>query len=416
MKLLTKYNRTIVGAGLVLILLSGLVFYFSIKYVQQDQIDSDLEIEEEEIQLYVKQYGRLPLMMAVKDQQINFVAQGSAYTQRTFEDLQLTEGDGQEEYRQLSFGITVGAVHYKVTVSKSLEETEQLLQAVFGITAILILLLLSMMFVVNRFILKKLWHPFYRSLEVVRSFGLNNREELQFPATGTTEFRDMIKTLQETTSQARHDYFVLKTFSENAAHEIQTPLAIMRSKLDLLIQDDQLTERQTDTLQIISGAIQRLSSLNSSLLLLGKIENRQFTFTEPINLKERLEEKLEAFRELLQMKGIQLELNLSNAVIPMNTLLADILLNNLLSNATRHSHEDALIKIILQPGLLTVANPGKIALDKSQVFNRFYKPFNTGEQNGLGLSIIQQICESSGINIYYEYNDGLHSFNLRWKD
>ena len=75
MKLLTKYNRTIVAAGLLLIVLSGHAFYFSIKYVQQEQIDSDLETEEEEeIQVYVKQYGRLPLMMAVEDQQVTFIS------------------------------------------------------------------------------------------------------------------------------------------------------------------------------------------------------------------------------------------------------------------------------------------------------------------------------------------------------
>jgi signal transduction histidine kinase len=414
MKLFARYTRSILGASIILFLLSGTAFYYSIRYVQQEQIDSDLEIEEEEIALYIKKYGGLPAMMPVKDQQVNFAEQQAFFSDRGFKEVEVETNGRTTAFRQLIFGATAAGKNYKVTVAKSLEETDHLVQAVFGITAIIILVALLLLFLLNRVILKKLWQPFYETLDVVKKFSVNKKEMLEFPATETKEFNDMIDTLNLSTQQASRDYLSLKTFSENASHEVQTPLAIMRSKLDLLIQDEALTERQGSTLQIISDAIQRLSNLNSSLLLLAKIENRQYDRLDEIDLQQKIEEKMEAFNELWQMKKIQVKTHILPARIRMNSLLADILLNNLLSNATVHNTIRGEIFLELHPGKLIVSNTGVAGLDEQQLFNRFYKPAHTGEQNGLGLSIIKQICDSSGIAISYSWQEGLHEFRLSW--
>jgi signal transduction histidine kinase len=157
----------------------------------------------------------------------------------------------------------------------------------------------------------------------------------------------MNQTLEKTTSQARREYSLLKEFTENASHEMQTPLAIIRSKLDLLIQDENLSEDQSKTMQSAYSAIEKLSRLNQSLLLLAKIENNQFAETTNIDLKQKIEEKLDAFHELWQNQNISVSSSLKDATVDLNSELTEILLNNLLSNATRHNFSNGSIRIIL---------------------------------------------------------------------
>jgi signal transduction histidine kinase len=224
----------------------------------------------------------------------------------------------------------------------------------------------------------------------------------------------MNSTLTEATTQARNEYIALKEFTENASHEMQTPLAVIQSKLDILIQDEDLTEKQSQTLQSTYKAIQKLSKLNQSLLLLAKIENRQYDKIESINLKSKLNEKTEEFKELWQSQNVALSIHLEDVFVDMNTELADILLNNLLSNATRHNYYGGKINIELNNSQLLISNTGKtICLDKGLLFTRFYKPNESNEYNGLGLSIIKQICEASGLAVNYYFTDQLHHFQIK---
>jgi signal transduction histidine kinase len=417
MKLFTKYSRSIIAVTISIFLVASIAFYFTLKYVQLQQMDSDLEIEEAEIQSYIHKFGHLPTMMRVEDQFIQFTPVSERYTQRHFQKIEVREKDGgDEDYRQLIFGVEAQGKWYKVTVSKSMEETDHLIKATFAITAITICGILISLLLINRFVLKKLWHPFYKALDVVKSFKVNKDDALQFPATSTEEFSTMISTLENATQQAKVDYVALKTFSENASHEIQTPIAIIRSKIDLLIQDEKLTEKQDTILQSVSTAIQRLSRLNSSLLLLAKIENNQYSDAERIDLKERIEKKLAAFQELWQMKNIEVHADLKQAEISMNKELADILLNNLFSNAIKHNTENGKINISLREGQLTISNTSdEPALDPSKIFQRFYKPAQSTQNNGLGLSIIRQICEAFGLVIEYQFINHLHSFTITWQ-
>ncbi|MGB8194834.1 MAG: HAMP domain-containing sensor histidine kinase [Chitinophagaceae bacterium] len=416
MKLFTKYSRNIIAVTISIFLVASFAFYFTLKYVQLQQMDSDLEIEEEEIQLYIHKLGHLPTMMRVEDQFIQFTPVPERYTQRHFQKTEIHEKDGSDEdYRQLVFGVEAQGKWYKVTVSKSMEETDHLIKATFGITAITICCILISLLLINRFVLKKLWNPFYKALDVVKQFKVNQDDALEFPTTNTEEFSVMIRTLEDTTQQAKVDYLALKTFSENASHEIQTPIAIIRSKIDLLIQDEKLTEKQDNILQSVLSAIQRLSRLNSSLLLLARIENNQYADAERIDLQQRAEKKIAAFQELWQMKNIQVNADLRPAEISMNKELADILLNNLFSNATKHNVENGKIDISLREGRLTVSNTSdEPPLDPARIFQRFYKPTQTKQNNGLGLSIIRQICEAFGLAVEYQRINDLHSFTISW--
>jgi signal transduction histidine kinase len=265
---------------------------------------------------------------------------------------------------------------------------------------------------INRILLKNLWKPFYGTLDIIKNFRVDKKQTLHFQSTRIDEFSFMNNTLEKATNQAKKDYLSLKEFTENASHEMQTPLAIIRSKLDLFIQHENLSEDQSKTMQSTYNAVEKLARLNQSLLLLAKIENNQYAETAAINFRQKLEEKTEAFHELWQSQNISLSTHLEDVVVNMNNELADILLNNLLSNATRHNYPGGFIRIDLKNKQLKIMNSSRNdQLDQQRLFSRFYKQ-DDKESNGLGLSIVKQICEISNLKIDYSFEKGNHFFVL----
>jgi signal transduction histidine kinase len=213
---------------------------------------------------------------------------------------------------------------------------------------------------------------------------------------------------------ASRDYRNLREFSENASHELQTPLAIMRSNLDLLLQEG-MTERQSELMQGVYASLRRMNRLQESLLLLTKIDNRQFSGVDDIRIDLVVSDKVQQLQELLHARSLDCRLDLVEASIPANRELLDILLNNLFSNAIRHNIRDGKIHARLDEHSLRVSNTGMLEpLDDNRVFRRFYKRSNQADNNGLGLSIIKQICDTTAMKVQYAFTEGWHSFTISW--
>jgi len=413
MKLFTKYNRINLLTTIIIFLLSAMAFYFVIRYILINQVDDDLKIEEHEIETYVKEHGVLPEPIPVKDQKINYALYDREFGKRRFTTEHL-EGE-RDSFRVLQFGIVTKGNTYVATVAKSLEGTDDLTMSILLITLATIFVILVTSLIINRVVLKRLWQPFYSSLGILKNFRVDKKQSLSFPSTQIDELAFMNETIQKTTNQAQKEYSLLKEFTENASHEMQTPLAIIRSKLDLLIQDENLSEEQSKTMQSAYAAIEKLSRLNQSLLLLAKIENNQYAETSSINLKDKITEKLAAFHELWQNQDISVTSSLEDAKVNLNTELADILLNNLFSNATRHNFPNGFIVIELKEKKLKISNSSnEKELNSKQMFLRFFSQEKKSRYNGLGLSIIKQICDVSGFAITYSFVEGQHHFVLSW--
>jgi signal transduction histidine kinase len=244
---------------------------------------------------------------------------------------------------------------------------------------------------------------------------LGNTKDLHFPSTNTEEFAFMNESLGMAAKKAEEDYLLLKEFTENASHELQTPLSIIRSKLEMLIQEEDLSHRQSEIVRSAFAAIKKLSRLNQSLLLLTKIGNQQFNNLEDVRLDEKIENKLGQFRELWQTSGIEVSSSLSPAIIRASPELIDILLNNMFSNASNHNIPNGDIDIALESRQLTISNTGlSVPLDARRVFTRFYKGEQHTGHNGLGLSIIKQICEVTTLRPSYQFSGNRHTFIFSW--
>lgn len=413
MKLFTKYSRVNIMASILALLLGSIGYYFTVRLVLIHQLDSTLKIEEAEILDFVKNKDRLPEPANYRDQKIVFLPAAEP-VKRVFLHTEKPGGHRHEmePYRELLFSVSVAGQYYTVSVSNSEEETEDLLMLIMMITAGMILLLLGTLFLANRLLLRRIWQPFYRTLGGMREFNLSSRQPLPAGDTDIEEFRSLDEATRQMTQQILKDYEMLKNFTENASHEMQTPLAIINSKLDLLIQDPALGEQHHRPIQTMYDAISRLRQLNQSLLLLTKIENQQFVHTEPIDLASLIEEKLAQLEDPLRDRHLAVHTDLDRLRLPINGYLADILLNNLLLNAIRHNQDGGQIAIRLREQSLRVSNSGPaLAFDPGTIFDRFVKGSHSGG-TGLGLAIVRQICENYQFSLSYSYTDQLHVIDI----
>jgi signal transduction histidine kinase len=385
-------------------------------YVLLNQVDRVLSHKKTRMENFASANGAMPIPDNIGEVDVSYIPVSKPVNDvHSFVTLYDSFENKYAPFRKYVFTIPVKDKFYLVILTRPLAETRDLLSTIILVSLTIILIILLISVLTNRIILKKLWHPFYATVAAMRSYKLGKVKEVQLPSTSINEFAFLNENLKDTMWKAEEEYQSLKQFSENASHELQTPLAVIRSKLDLLIQKEDLSEIQSEELKDIYESVKKMSQLSRSLLLMTRIGNQQFGKLTNINLKEKIEEKVKQFQELWNDNQLHLNCQLGEAFIIANENLTDILLNNLLSNASRHNIKGGSIDINLQDRQLLVSNTGLLkALDPKRIFRRFYKEEANSQHNGLGLSIIKQICGQSNIQIVYSYEYGSHIFRLTW--
>ena len=422
MKLLAKYNRVTLVTTIVVMLITGIIYYQAISLILTGIVDKDLVVEENEIIDYVNVNHQLPQVFESNDQQISFTEAKPGSVERQFiytlykkNDEHRKHKHRHEEYesgRGLISSVIVGDKYYKVLIVESTVETEDLIKIIFGITAGVILLLLLTLFITNRLLLNRLWQPFHNLLKELRLFNVADTKEITKLNTTIEEFKELEQAIASMSSRVKSDYKDLKTFTENASHELLTPIAVINSKLDTLLQTDNFSQQQSKLLNDLYTAVSKLTRLNQSLLLLVKIENHLVEGNVPIDLLAAVDELVIQFEEIFLDKELKVSCNLTDKQITANPYLVDVLLNNLLSNAIRHNHPGGEINIILTADQLSIQNTGENqTLQKDQLFTRFHKSLSS-EGSGLGLTISREICENLGFTLTYGFENNYHIFTV----
>lgn len=274
--------------------------------------------------------------------------------------------------------------------------------------------LLFSLTIVQRIISKKLWGTFYDSLRKIETFSLEQGTVPEFAETNITEFTRLNEMLSKLIKNNVIIYKQQKEFIENASHELQTPLAVFQSKLDILLQDSNLTESQSKTIQMLYNTSSRLSRLNKNLLLLAKIDNEQFKDLKVINFIETLDSQLGFLIELAENNGLHVSVHFNNALtIHANTTLLESLINNLIVNAIKHNKPEGSIYITVDGNTFTVSNTGTDPeLVQEKIFRRFSRTTEEKKGNGLGLAIVSQICKLHKWNIAYSFIENRHTFTV----
>jgi signal transduction histidine kinase len=248
----------------------------------------------------------------------------------------------------------------------------------------------------------------------MKTFDLTGATKMSFSHSSTEEFEELNQSLNKMTEKIYSDYDRLKQFTENASHEIQTPLSIILNKIEMLIQSENFSEEQMAHLQKINEAAVRLSRLNTALLTLTKIENRQYAHEGEFDLPCFIQRKIDEFQDFICQKNLQVSIHGDNGVcISMNPSLADLLFENLIRNAIKHNIDGGFIKILIEKNKFTISNSGRpLQLAADELFERFVKNDQSSDSLGLGLAMVKQICNNYGFAISFTSTGDLHNISI----
>lgn len=421
MRLLQVSLRSLLLYSLVVVLISIPVSLFSIREILNEEVDESLTLHTDQFLRHIKGFEYLDDLetdLTVLDQltyDISIQPSEGKTVERSFETITLYDSLEQEmrPFRQLSSSMNIKNKSYILSIRMSLIDNDELVFAIGSVQAALIVLLAAGLLLLNRSLSRKLWKPFYKTLEQLKAYELDKSESIVAEKTNIVEFDDLNTTINHLTDRNRKIFLQQKEFIENASHELQTPLAIFQSKLDILMQSPSMNESDASTLSDLEETAQRMCRLNKNLLLLSKIDNEQFTDAQDIDLLTLINTLLANLKHVIEMDNVSIQTNLDPVSIKANKTLIEVLLTNLFHNAIRHSARQGVISIHLEGFTFLITNTGtQLKMDTEKMFDRFSKESMSENSTGLGLAIVKKICDSCSYKLEYSFHEGSHTFSV----
>ena len=399
MKLIKRtYLYTALWLPVVLVIGSVFIFYM-IQYINYEETDEFLTYEMDRLVEYHRQHNDLPDF-----HQVAAILPGVKYDAPVFKDTFLLEPADKEmiPYRELYFSIEHNGTTQTIVLRHLMPGNDDIAEGTLMIIGGLMLLITLLIYVILNRTAGKIWKPFYQTLEKLTAFKISGPLP-QLPSTEIDEFRLLNTTLDNLLKKAAADYRHNKEFGENASHELQTHLAIIRANTEKLINENRDSEIPGE-LEKIYSAVTALSQIQKSLLLLGKIGNQEFCNLVKTDLKTTVEQSLETFREAIEIREIKVTSVLDDCVVTTDPGLAGILVNNLLKNAVKYNVQGGFIQIGLNKNELEISNSGQpFAGNPETMLKRFEK--GKDGNIGIGLAIVKQICGLYNFGVSYTVSD-----------
>lgn len=328
--------------------------------------------------------------------------------------------EDDEPYRVLRTGFRgPDKLPYHLEIRTSTVERDELILDLSIALGILYIVVIASIFLLNQYVLTKAWKPFKKILMDLDLYRVGKSNVIHPLQTDVAEFKELYRHVELMIHRNEAVFAEQKLFIENASHELQTPLSITVNKIDLMMDEDTVSEKTLIQLAETKRALQRLINLNKSLLMLSRIENRQFVQDDQVNLNEITRELMALMRDMAEHKGLIFELQEhSTYLLVGNRDLLTIALSNLIRNAIRYSERGGKIIIEIDRRRWSIRNTGTNgALPESHIFTRFYKGSSSGQSTGLGLSIVHSIVQvTPATAISYRYENNFHLFSISSQD
>ncbi len=416
-KLLHKTSRVYLLFSAVLLIVSAPLFYYITERLYIEETDETLILHKNEFVKY-----SLPTLKTADIQNWNKYNRNikiepfkNSGKDTIFYNSYYDALDAEiEPYRELNSSILIEGNPYTYSARINLVEKEDLMKSIAILFLIIISLLLIGLFVITKRLSINLWKPFYETLNQIEKFEIDKSNHPKFTETNIEEFNRLNNSIEKLITKNTSIYHSQREFIENAAHELQTPLAVFQAKIDTLIQNADFTQEQYKMLSSLNDSVSRLNRLNKNLLLLSKMENDIYNEKQTINLKEAIEKHFDFFTEQAKAKNLIIKTEMNEAVaVKSNPVLAEILISNLFLNAIRHNVGNGQVLVTLSNHSLTFSNTGQSqTLIADKLFNRFSKSNPSEQGNGLGLAIIKKIADLNNWKISYSFENNFHSFSV----
>ena len=402
MKLLTRTSLNFISVCTVFFLLGSIVMYFSIKNIIQNDLESNLIQQKKK---FISSLEKDKIHELKSD--LVFISKGEGFQDLTFNDTVLIIDNQYVLFKNMQFSCIKEGINYRVNILKSQSQSDILIMKLVIVNIGFAMLFFLIVFYVNRHSIRSALKVFYSTINKLEGFQLNKPAPLKLDNAEVYEIKKLNNVFEKMSTQIKNDFDLQKEYTENVTHELQTPLSVISTKVDELMQSDNLNKEQMEQLAVLMETTNRLSKINKSLIFLTKIDNRFYSDKKKILINNLIDDKLCLFADIIDQRNIKIELDYKQDVyVEIDPNLAETILINLIKNAIIHNYNDGYIKILLVDNSLIISNSGDVPnFDKSSIFNRFTRNSVNSKSLGIGLSIVKRICDLYNFNIKYDYKD-----------
>ena len=421
MKLTTHAIRSLIVPLTFIFSLWAIVFYLILSDELVDEVDDQLEVYSEYILRRYLAGETLPdstdgsnntyFLRQVPSSELDIERK----IEYEFKDVYIASRREEEPARIMhTLFESSDGTYWKLTVMTPVYERNEVISTILVLTFSLLAVMLLSIITIFAWVFVRHTRPLYRILHYLDTYKIGNKQSLDVE-TDVTEFQHLGESVSACIERIEEVYERERRFIGDAAHELQTPLAVCQNRIEMMMEDDSLNEQQIIGLAQMQQTIGELIRLNRTLLFLSKIENNQFIEVQEVDINDKVRYQAEVLAEVYASKGIRIRLyEQGKWTLTANDELLTALVSNLLRNAYLHNVENGSIDVYIKEGMLSIANTGEDkSLDTSRLFARFYKAYHgKRNSNGLGLSIVKAICEVSNLHIRYAFEKGKHFFMI----
>lgn len=421
MKLIVRIFTRLAPALLIIITLWGVFFYVAIIDEVNDETDDSLENYSELIITRILAGKGLPPETdgTNNSYSLKYLTEKEAGNRvkirYTDEMIYIPEKKETEPARIMkTIFKNADGQYFELTVSIPNIEKADLREAILGWIIFLYLTLLLTVLTINVWVFHGSMRPLYVLLKWLDSYTVGVNSTPLENKTQITEFRKLNEAAIRNAERNKIIFEQQKQFISNASHELQTPLAICRNRLEMLVDNETLTEEQLSEIIKTQGTLDYIIKLNKSLLFLSKIDNGQYHEKQNIVINDLIRKHLPDYQDAYGYLNVTTEvIEKDTLTVEMDETLASALISNLLKNAFTHNRKNGEISIEITARRIVFCNTGdEEALDEEHVFERFWQGKSRKEgSTGLGLSIMATICKLYRLQIRYLYN-GKHCFEI----
>ena len=238
---------------------------------------------------------------------------------------------------------------------------------------------------------------------------------------GGEEIQELVKSFNQMTEQLDEAFAMQRRFSASAAHELRTPITVLRTKLDVFKKKKREQHEYDELVTTMETYIDRLSSIITDLLEFA--ETSELGETEDVSLDSVVKTVVDDLKLVAQNNRINMQIDIQpkaqseaqTFIVKGNTNLLYRALYNLVENAIRYSYEEGSVNITLetrgQEGVIIIADTGVgIAPEQRElVFEPFYRVNKSRSREfggaGIGLSLVKTILKRHGASITVSENN-----------
>lgn len=419
MKLKSKVTLSNLFVNAIFTTLAALALYFIVRSSVFKEMDQHLLNHKQDVissfksgdisPKSVKELGALGTYEWIELHPFKGNAEAVADSFKTVQNTRF-EDQNPSTYRQLKSVISINGSLYTLIIYEEVTGWHKIASSIIVVISVLLLVWFIMLYIGNHIVISSVLKPFFRTISKLKGIQSESDFHVTFPAVDIDEINELNGALNSMLKELESSFEEQKQFIQNASHELLTPLAIIRQKTDDLINSPYLGEREFIQLAQIQQTINRLSKLSNALLLISRVESKQYPLKDYFDLYELVADIHTELDDFIGLKNLSVQNTIAKGInIKGNKELVHSLFYNIIQNAIYYSPEGSEIAFSASKKAshldVAIADEGSgiPEEDRERIFARFEKSGSKKSNSpGLGLSIVKSISSLHGWNSYVD--------------